>query len=130
MLSRSVAVNASAEDVWELLVDTDHWSAWGPSVTGARVDGGGTRIGPDAGGAVRTPLGLWIPFRVTEWAEDSDELRWGWRVGGVPATGHWVRPQKPAVCDIGMDVPVWAPAYLAVIEVALRRIRRLAQAAG
>lgn len=129
--SRSLRVNAPAAAAWEQLVDTTHWSSWGPSVTDARVDGGsdgpGSRIGPGATGAVRTPAGVWIPYTVTEWTEDPDELRWGWRVAGVPATGHWVRPTGADSCEVGMDVPVWAPAYLAIIEVALRRIRRSAE---
>ncbi|GAB2774903.1 SRPBCC family protein [Nocardioides salsibiostraticola] len=126
--SRSLQVNAPAAAAWEQLVDTTHWSSWGPSVTGARVDGGpGSRIGPGATGAVRTPVGVWIPYTVTQWTEEPDELRWGWRVAGVPATGHWVRPTGADSCEVGMDVPVWAPAYLAIIEVALRRIRRSAE---
>lgn len=123
--SRSVVVNAPAKDVWRLLIDTDQWSRWGPSVTGARVDGG-TIIGPAARGAVRTPVGVWINFDITEWQKGKDELRWSWRVAGVPATSHWVRPISATSCRVGMDVPLWAPAYLVVIEVALRRIRSLA----
>ena len=125
--ARSLRVNAPATAAWEQLVDTVHWSSWGPTVTDARVDGTGSRIGPGATGAVRTPVGVWIPYSVTTWTEEPDELSWGWRVAGVPATGHWVRPTGGDSCVVGMDVPVWAPAYLAIIEVALRRIRRSAE---
>ncbi len=125
--SRSLSVAAPATAAWEQLIDTTHWASWGPSVTDARVDGDGTRIESGATGAVRPPVGLWIPYVVTEWTETPTELRWGWRVAGVPATGHWVRPTGDDSCDVGMDVPVWAPGYLAIIEIALRRIRRTAE---
>ena len=44
---------------------------------------------------------------------------------GIPATGHRVIPQDGG-CLVTFTVPWWAPAYLPVCALALRRIERLA----
>jgi hypothetical protein len=46
-------------------------------------------------------------------------------VAGIPATGHRVVPD-PGGCVVTFTVPWWAPFYLPVCAVALRRIERLA----
>jgi hypothetical protein len=121
---------ASPEAVWDVLVDTEAWPQWGPTVTaveleeGAGHGPGGTRIGAGSRGRVRTPVGLWLPFAVTQWVAGE---RWAWRVAGVPATSHAVRPTD-AGSEVVMVVPWWAPAYLAVCEVGVRRVARLAEA--
>ncbi len=118
-------VEASAPAVWDVLVDLDRWPEWGPSVTGVDLDGGSRRLGPGATGTVRTPLGVALPFRITEW---HDGVAWGWRVAHVPATLHRVEPTDAHRCRVGMAVPAWAPAYLVVVGAALPRIARLAAA--
>jgi uncharacterized protein YndB with AHSA1/START domain len=124
-VGRTVA--ASAEQVWDLLVDTSRWPAWGPTVAGARIDSGGvgTRIGPSAAGRVRTSLGPSLPFVVDTFEPGR---RWTWTVGGVPATGHRVEPLGDGRCRVTFEVPAWAPPYLAVCWLALRRIEALATA--
>jgi hypothetical protein len=74
---------------------------------------------------VRTPLGLWVPFEVTDLTELTDLHEWSWTVGGVPATTHRVRPGGTD-CVVELGAPWWAPAYLPVLEVATRRLAALA----
>ena len=142
-VSRRIA--ASAEDVWELLTDTAKWPAWGPSITGVEPAGGGIPAGPATGpasapaagpgadpasgrlargsrGRVRTVLGAALPYTVTAFEPGRS---WSWAVAGIPATGHRVVPLDGG-CLVTFTVPWWAPAYLPVCAVALRRIERLA----
>ena len=100
---------------------------WGPTVTEARLDvGRRTSLAPDSTGRVRTPLGVWLPFTVTQWHDDGARRAWSWRVVGVPATSHEVVADGSA-CRVRFGVPLWAPAYLPVVELALRRIRAIAE---
>ena len=138
-VSRRIA--ASAEDVWALLTDTGKWPAWGPSITGVEPAAPGITTGPAAGpadspgsgpeagglapgshGRVRTVLGPALPYTVTAFEPGR---YWAWSVAGIPATGHRVVPQDGG-CLVTFTVPWWAPAYLPVCAVALRRIERLA----
>lgn len=116
---RETEVRAPAAAAWDLLVDLDRWPGWGPSVRAARLDDGGRRLHAGARGDVQTPVGLWIPFRVTDWDEGR---AWAWRVAGVPATSHRVERSGPDRCRVAFGVPLWAPAYLVVVTVALGRI--------
>lgn len=63
-------IDAPAERCWDLLVDTDAWPGWGPTVAEARVDGRPGEAGPaiegGSTGAVRARVGPWVPFRITE----------------------------------------------------------------
>ncbi|KTG10514.1 polyketide cyclase [Haloprofundus marisrubri] len=120
-------VDAPAERVWELLVETRHWSAWGPSVDD--VEPADTRVRAGTTGRVRVAgVGVWIPFEVT--SRSADELRgtyrWTWRVAGIPATGHRVESTGENRCRVGFEIPLLAAGYAAVCTVALRRIERLA----
>lgn len=124
MLWRSRDVEAPAERVWDVLVDLDQWPRWGPTVSGARLDQPGRRLGPDSTGAVRTPLGLWLPFAIDRWVEGRE---WSWRVAGLPATHHQVLVQGPMSSRVEMGVPVWAAPYLAVVAVGVRRVAALAE---
>jgi uncharacterized protein YndB with AHSA1/START domain len=118
-VERRVAAPAAA--VWGVLTDLDAWPRWGPSVQRAELDDavpltGGSR------GRVWTPIGIALPFEITEF---EPERKWAWRVAGVPATTHGVDPEGHA-CRVWMSAPVWAPAYLPVLAVALRRIDEMA----
>jgi hypothetical protein len=122
MLEARLTVDAPAAWAWNLLTDTQAWPRWGTSVRAVRSP---TRfIEYGCTGSVQTVLGLWVPFRVTEWEPDRF---WGWSVAGVPATGHRVTPAGPAACDVVFSVPGWAAWYLPVCHAALRRIDRLAR---
>jgi hypothetical protein len=63
-----------------------------------------------------------LPFEITEYVEGRS---WAWRVAGVPATRHEVIPTDTG-CRISFGVPLWAPAYLGVMAIALPRIAELA----
>lgn len=117
-VGRDLPVDAAV--VWELLVDTEQWPRWGPSVT--TVDLHGAHLGPGATGRVRTALGPWLPFEITEF---DDGRTWSWRVAGVPATSHTVEPRVDG-CRVTFGVPVAAAPYALVCGEALRRIERLA----
>ena len=106
---------------WRLLVDLDAWPTWGPSVRGARLDRPHTELELGATGTVQTPLGVSLPFVITEF--EPGRL-WSWTVAGVPATRHWVVPQGDGA-RIGMAVPWWSAPYAAVCSVALRRIEAI-----
>ena len=118
MLTVSRHIDAPAAAVWRVLVDLDAWPRWGPSVSGAELDGDELTLG--ATGRVHTPVGVAVPFTITEFEPGHG---WAWSVAGVPATTHTVEPDG-AGCRASMGVPWWAPGYLAVCAIALRRIDR------
>jgi hypothetical protein len=118
---RTVAAPASA--AWDVLTDLEAWPQWGPSVQRAELaEAGPLTLGSD--GRVWTPIGVALPFTITEF--DRGRL-WAWRVAGVPATRHGVDPAAGG-CRIWMSAPAWAPAYLPVLAVALRRIEQMVNA--
>lgn len=119
-----IEVESPADAAWEVLVDLDRWPEWGPTVTEARTDTGARRLTEGASGAVRTAVGVWVPFEVTTWQEGE---AWGWRVAGIPATEHRVESMGPSRARVGMGVPRWAPAYIVVVAIALRRVARAAR---
>ena len=112
---------ASPEAAWKILTDLDAWPKWGPSVVGAEVDGGLLTLGVK--GRVWTPVGLPLPFEITEFVPGRS---WGWKVAGVPATRHGVDPDGEG-SRVWMSAPGWAPGYLPVLAVALRRIDVIAR---
>lgn len=124
MWTVSRTIEASADAVWHVLTDLDAWPRWGPTVAGAELDGSGFELG--ATGRVWTPVGVPLPFVISE----LDPGRtWAWNVAGVPATRHGVEPQDNG-CRAWMSAPVWAPAYLPVLAIALRRIDDMATRAA
>ncbi|KQH80673.1 polyketide cyclase [Mycobacterium gordonae] len=114
-------VAASPEAAWDLLVDLDAWPRWGPSINGAELDQPGRRLGPGVTGTVQTALLVRLPFAVTDFEPGRC---WAWKVAGIPATWHRVDPADGGA-RVTFGVPRWAPAYLAVCEIALRRIEKL-----
>ena len=120
-VERTVA--APPDAVWRVLTDLEDWPRWGPTVQRGELAGPGPlRLG--SRGKVWTPVGVALPFEITEF---DDGRSWAWRVAGVPATKHGVEPDADG-CRVWMSAPLWAPAYLAVLGVALRRIEHLAVA--
>lgn len=112
-------IDASADAAWHVLADLDAWPKWGPTVSGAELDGSAFELG--ATGRVWTPVGVTLPFVIDELDQGRS---WGWRVAGVPATRHGVHPRDEG-CRVWMSAPVWAPGYLPVLTIALRRIEEL-----
>ncbi len=121
MLRSRGDIEADADCVWRLLVDVARWPEWGPSVQA--VECPSRVIGPGVTGRVQTAPGLWLDFEITHWEEGR---YWRWRVGGVAATGHRVVVRGPGRCELVFEVPAWAPFYLPVCALALRRIARIA----
>lgn len=114
-------IAAPPSAVWDVIVDLDAWPIWGPTVAGAELDGPGP-LALGSHGRVWTPVGVPLPFTITEF---DDGRRWAWRVAGVPATSHEVIPTSDGAI-LSFAVPIWAPAYLTVMALALPRIARLA----
>jgi len=119
-LAFSKPLDAPAGKVWELIIDTRTWPVWGPSVKA--VDCRQRRITAGSQGHIKTPLGLWLPFRVTMFEPGR---YWAWRVAGLAATGHQVDPLGPERCRLSFTVPKWAFGYGIVCRRALMRIDRL-----
>ncbi len=115
-----MAMHCPAENAWRLLTDTQQWPRWGPSVI--QVDSKQRFIGNDSEGRVRTALGFWVPFTITEY---RDQHFWSWRIGRFPATGHRITVEDANSCVVAFDMPWWAFPYLIVCRIALGRIRRL-----
>lgn len=113
-------VDAPAEVVWDLLVDTRRWPEWGPSITD--VECTDRQIESGTTGRVRLVGGIWIPFEVTY----RDAYRWTWEVAGIPATGHRVEPHNGS-CRAIFEVPVLAAGYVPVCRLALSRIASFAE---
>ena len=71
-------------------------------------------------------MGIPLPFTITDF---EPGVHWSWRVAGVPATGHGVEADGTG-CRTWMSAPLWAPAYLPVLQIALRRIDEMAVQTG
>jgi Polyketide cyclase / dehydrase and lipid transport len=117
-VERHIAAPPAA--VWNVLVDLDAWPQWGPSIQRAELAGTGP-MALGSRGKVWTPFGLALPFEITEF---DDHRYWAWAVGGVGATRHEVQPLDGGT-RLAFGVPLWAPAYLSVCAIALRRIDRM-----
>lgn len=114
-------IDAAPEAAWDVLTDLGRWAEWGPSVAGAELDPPG-RFEAGATGRVRTALGPSLAFTLTEVAAGR---RWSWSVLGVAATSHSVEALDGGRVRVGFGVPAWAPPYLLVCALALRKIDAL-----
>ena len=117
-VEREIAVPAG--EAWALLVDVERWPAWGPSVSDAGLDGDVFELGST--GWVRTAVGIRVPFEITSY---DDGAQWGWKVAGVSATDHRVRPVTDDRCVVGFGVPPVVAAYALVCRRALATIDRI-----
>jgi hypothetical protein len=115
-------IRTSPQDLWELLTDTTRWALWGPSITA--VDCSERYIQLGSTGRVRTAVGLWVPFAVTEM---EDGRYWSWHVFGMPATGHRIDQLSNGLCRLVFQVPVFAAPYIIVCRIAMHRIARILQ---
>lgn len=125
MITISRHIEAPAERVWTQLVETRYWPTWG--VTILDVDGP-DRLAAGTTGRVRTVVGLWLDFSITEY--DEAEMFWEWVVAGIPATTHRVISRSPGACTAEIGVPRWAPPYVGPVWLSLRRLERLATNRG
>lgn len=116
----AIDIDATAEEVWNLLVDTERWPEWGPSVLA--VDCRERFIRAGTVGRLRTPLGIWIPFVITDF---DPPRQWRWRVAGVPATGHRIESLDAERTRLVFELPAIAFPYAGVCLLAGRRIARL-----
>jgi hypothetical protein len=107
------------EAAWEALSHVRHWPRWGPTVQA--VDAAEDRVREGLEGRVRTSLGFWVPFRITE----VEGWSWAWAISGIPATGHAVEA-RPGGCEVFLSAPVWAWPYVVVLKLGLRGIERCA----
>ncbi len=121
-LEVSETVPGPCDRVWDLLVDTARWPDWGPSVRAVTCRD--RRIRRGSTGWVETPLGLKVPFRITELEAGRF---WTWRVCGISATGHRVEPQGGGRCRLTFTLPALAAPYAIVCRLAIRRIAALLQ---
>jgi len=119
-LEVSEAIDAPPTVIWDILTDTHRWPRWGPTVRAVRCTHRRIRLGSE--GAVQTPVGLWVPFVVTEYEHES---RWSWEVASVPATGHRMLRIGPGRCRVVFEVPLPAAPYLFVCRIALQRIAEM-----
>jgi uncharacterized protein YndB with AHSA1/START domain len=117
-------IPASPEAIWSILTDTRLWPVWGPSV--AAVETNQRYLEPGSKGRIRTVLGFWVGYEVTHFAPGR---AWSWKVAGIPATVHEVRPLGPDRSILEFAVPFWAAPYLIVCALAARRIEAIARRA-
>jgi hypothetical protein len=113
-------VDAPAAEAWSLLVDTQRWPQWGPSIR--KVECETRRLRAHSRGRVRTWWGLWLPFEV---AGFEDGHAWSWKVAGIPATGHRVEPLGPRRSRVVFELPAIFLPYAVICRRALARIARL-----
>lgn len=123
MLTTELRMAATPPTVWSIITDTTMWPQWGPTVSGAQVDDDAP-LAAGVRGTVTTVVGISLPFEITEF---DDGRVWAWKVAGVPATRHEVRPVRGGSV-LRFGAPIWAAAYLPVLAVALPRIEELARA--
>jgi hypothetical protein len=121
MLTVDRVITAPPEAVWDVMTDVDTWPDWGPTISRAEVDGSDTRIKYGSTGRVYTPLGVALPFVISEF--DAGRF-WAWTVSGVPATRHRVDAALDGA-RVSFEVPWWGSAYLPICSIALRRIQDL-----
>jgi hypothetical protein len=105
---------------WDLLTDTTKWRSWGPTVRSVTCSDRYIRKG--SWGKVCTPIGLWVPFLITEYEHEN---YWTWKVAGIRATGHRIIPFNTNSCIVAFELPLsWMP-YVIVCRIALKRMARI-----
>lgn len=117
----TIEIEAPSERVWTLIAGFEHWPEWGLSIRQVEPTTG--RVAAKRRGRVRSAIGVWVPFEITAVEEGRS---WNWKVAGIDATGHRVAP-TPGGCNVTFTAPGWAPFYVPVLAISLRRLRLLAQ---
>ncbi len=114
-------IDAPAEALWDLLTQIEFWPAWGPSVRSVDLDG--ERLKKGSTGTLTTVLGLRLGFKITGF---ESNVGWSWEVAGLEATEHRVERRGADRCCVGFGVPWLFAPYIAVCQLALRRLDALA----
>ena len=118
-VSRTLA--APPDEVWRLLVEVENWPRWGPTVSHVRLDHSGGRIheGQHGRGGAADRRAPAVPRHGLRGGPPLVLARGGGAgdLARVEAVGAGTR--------VTFGVPWWAPAYLAICELALRRLERL-----
>lgn len=109
-----------ASIVWNLITDTWLWTRWGPTVSDVACED--RFIKAATRGKVKTGIGPWLPFQVTEYNHGRS---WRWKVGGISATGHRIVVHPDSGCDLWFDTPILAAPYSLICRIALLKIERL-----
>ena len=121
-LERSLVIDAPVAMVWRLITHFEYWPTWGPTVVA--VESRHREVSPGASGRVRTPLGVWLPFQIT----DVDPGRsWTWEIAGVRATGHEVAAIDRSRTRVTFTTPRVAAPYALVVDRGLRRLKSVAE---
>lgn len=113
-------IDAPVEATWDVLIDTERWPEWGPSVRSVAC--ADRRIRDGSTGRIRTVGGVEPSFEITTF----ESHRWAWRVARIPATGHRVE-RLDRGCRVVFELPALAAGYAPVYRVALSRIGELVE---
>jgi hypothetical protein len=116
---------ASPQSAWDLLTDTTQWPLWGPTVLAVTCTERFIRLG--SRGRVQIPIGLWVPFIITEY----EHLHfWNWKVAGMRATGHRLIAFDENSCRVVFELPYhWFP-YAIVCRKAASKLGGLLASMG
>ncbi len=118
---------SAPDEVWERYAVLACWPSWAPQITGVDVTGptdGRLRAGLH--GRVRGPLGVAVPFVVTE--VDERGRRWAWTAGPAPlrlGLVHWVSPGPDGGTTTGLRIRGPAPLLAGYAPLAAWALRRL-----
>lgn len=114
-------IAAPPSTVWHIIISTKLWPIWGPSLKS--VDCTDELISLHSTGRVQTAFGAWFPFKITEF---QAPLYWNWRVNGIPATGHRIKPLSDHHCELIFEIPYGLFPYVVICQKAAKNIERLA----
>lgn len=120
-ISTSEVIAADAERVWNIIIDTQLWPKWGPSVSA--VECADRFITAKSKGRLQTALGIWVPFTITDF---EDHHFWSWHIGRIEATGHRVSRHRENQSIVSFTMPWWSTPYLIICTKALDHIKKLA----
>jgi hypothetical protein len=121
MMQVSRVINASQIKVWEILIDTQLWPVWGPSVH--KVESPKRYLDIGLRGRVKTAALIWVNFEITAFVTQQ---YWHWKIAGIPATGHRLYSLDENRSVLVFELPVIAFPYALICKKALQRIDRLA----